>query len=270
MSIATNAGPFRLFELELTGLGIKPMRVLHISDIHFAPGQRNKAAFIKDLSSLKPDLVVNTGDNLGHKDSVSPLLIAIEPLLDYPGVFVNGSNDYRSPRPKNPLSYLSGPSKVTSERNDLDTERMTGEFEGAGWLNLNNQSGSLSLAGNELNFVGVDDPHENLDRLSSLERPSGFTVGVAHAPYRKIIDGFLELGASLMFAGHTHGGQVCLPGSKAIITNCDLPKENAQGISAWSLGAHNAYLHVSGGMGASIFAPIRVFCPPSATLLTIS
>ena len=270
MSIATNAGPFRLFELELTGLGIKPMRVLHISDIHFATGQRNQAAFIKDLSSLKPDLVVNTGDNLGHKDSVSPLLIAIEPLLDYPGVFVNGSNYYRSPRPKNPLSYLSGPSKVTSERNDLDTERMIGEFEGAGWLNLNNQSGSLSIAGNELNFVGVDDPHENLDRLSSLERPSGFTVGLAHAPYRRIIDGFLELGASLMFAGHTHGGQVGLPGSKAIITNCDLPKEHAQGISAWSLGAHNAYLHVSGGMGASIFAPIRVFCPPSATLLTIS
>jgi len=270
MSLATNAGPFKLIEVELTGLGIKPTRFLHISDIHFAPGQRNKAAFLKELAALKPDIVVNTGDNLGHKDSVSPFLVAIEPLLDFPGVFVNGSNDYRSPKPKNPLSYLSGPSKVTSERNDLDTKRMTGEFEGAGWLNLNNQSGSLSVAGNKLDFVGVDDPHENLDNLAALEKLPGFTIGVAHAPYRRVIDGFLELGADLMFAGHTHGGQVCLPGSKAIITNCDLPREHAQGVSAWTLGSQNAYLHVSGGIGASIYSPIRVFCPPSATLLTIS
>lgn len=270
MSLATNAGPFKLLELEITGLGIKPTRLLHISDIHYAPGQRKKAGFLKDLAGLKPDLVVNTGDNLGHKDSVSPLLVAIEPLLEFPGVFVNGSNDYRSPRPKNPLSYLTGPSKVTTDRNDLDSSRMTGEFEGAGWLNLNNQSGSLEVGGNKLHFIGVDDPHENLDDLKNLNSPSGFTIGVAHAPYRRIIDGFLNLGASLMFAGHTHGGQVCLPGSRAIITNCDLPREFAQGISAWSVGSQNAYLHVSGGIGASIYSPIRVFCPPSATLLKVS
>ena len=270
MSLATNAGPFKLLELELTGLGIKPTRFLHISDIHFAPGQNKKAGFLKELAELKPDVVVNTGDNLGHKDSVSPLLIAIEPLLEFPGVFVNGSNDYRSPRPKNPLSYLTGPSKVTTNRNDLDTPRMVGEFEGAGWLNLNNASGSLNVAGNKLDFVGVDDPHENLDDLSTLEKAAGFAIGVAHAPYRRVIDGFLGLGAGLMFAGHTHGGQVCLPRSRAIITNCDLPREFAQGISAWSLGSQNAYLHVSGGIGASIYSPIRVFCPPSATLLTVS
>jgi len=270
MSLATNAGPFELPELELTGLGIKPTRFLHISDIHYAPGQKKKAGFLKELAGIKPDIVVNTGDNLGHKDSVSPLLIAIEPLLEFPGVFVNGSNDYRSPRPKNPLSYLSGPSKVTTDRNDLDTKRMTSEFEGAGWLNLNNQSGSLEVGGNKLHFIGLDDPHENLDELSALKRPSGFTIGVAHAPYRRVIDGFLGLGASLMFAGHTHGGQVCLPGGRAIVTNCDLPREYAQGISAWSAGSNSAYLHVSGGIGASIYSPIRVFCPPSATLLTVS
>ena len=270
MSLATNAGPFKLFEIELTGLGIKPTRILHVSDIHFAPGQKNKAKFIKELAAVKPDLVVNTGDNLGHRDSVSPLLVAIEPLLEYPGVFVNGSNDYRSPRPKNPLSYLSGPSKVTSDRNDLDTKRMELEFEGAGWLNLNNRQGSLSLAGNSFNFLGLDDPHENLDDLSKLTKPEGFTTGVAHAPYRRVIDGFLGLGAALMFAGHTHGGQICLPGSRAIITNCDLPREYAQSISAWSHGSNSAYLHVSGGIGASIYSPIRLFCPPSATLLTVS
>ena len=96
------------------------------------------------------------------------------------------------------------------------------------------------------------------------------SIGVTHAPYRRVLNALVTQGAEAIFAGHTHGGQVCLPGSKAIVTNCDLPREHAQGISAWSLGEQSAYLHVSGGMGASIYAPIRVFCPPSATLLTIS
>jgi predicted MPP superfamily phosphohydrolase len=74
------------------------------------------------------------------------------------------------------------------------------------------------------------------------------------------------MGAKVMFAGHTHGGQICLPGGKALITNCDLPTDQAQGISKHQ----NSWLHVSGGMGANIYTPLRLFCPPSATLLTIS
>ena len=73
MWLAGNAGPFLLKEVELA-IGLdSPIRVLHISDIHFAPGQKQKAGFLKELSSLKPDLVVNTGDNLGHKDAIKTL-----------------------------------------------------------------------------------------------------------------------------------------------------------------------------------------------------
>ena len=70
----------------------------------------------------------------------------------------------------------------------------------------------------------------------------------------------------MMFAGHTHGGQLCLPGKRAIVTNCDLPPKYASGLSAW--GQENSLLlHVSQGMGHSIYAPIRKFCPPAATLI---
>ena len=263
MWVATNSGPFELKELSLSGIGIS-LRVLHISDIHFAPTQTNKAAFLKDLATLKPDLVVNTGDNLGHKNALNPLLLALEPLLEFPGVFVNGSNDYFSPKVSNPLKYLAGPSSVDQRVPDLDTPRMVREFENAGWLNLNNQTGKLEIKAQTINFTGVDDPHLGREAfgVSSAEN----LIALSHAPYRRVLDQFVKMSASLIFSGHTHGGQVCLPGGKAIITNCDLPASQAQGLSYYQ----QTPLHVSGGMGANIFTPVRLFCPPSATLIKIS
>ena len=275
MWLASNSGPFLLKEVELA-IGLdQPIRALHISDLHFAPGQKAKASFLSELAALKPDLVVNTGDNLGHKDAINPCLSALSPLLGFPGVFVNGSNDYRAPKFRNPLRYFQGPSEVRKEV-DLDTARFTSELTGAGWLDLNNHSGTLQLEGLKLGFMGLDDPHENLDDLGSLgaQRNSltdaDLLIGVAHAPYLRVIEAFTKHDASVILAGHTHGGQICLPGSEALVTNCDLPTDYAQGVSGWEFDGKQALLHVSGGMGCSIFAPVRLFCPPSATLLTIS
>ncbi|MEY3587137.1 MAG: hypothetical protein RJB32_433 [Actinomycetota bacterium] len=275
MWLATNAGPFLTKHIELSvGIG-KPLRILHISDLHFAPGQKAKANFLKELAELKPDLVVNTGDNLGHRDAVGPTLKALAPLMHFPGVFVNGSNDYRAPQPRNPLGYFLGPSKVREER-DLDTASFTEALKAAGWLGLNNQAGTLEVAGSQIGFLGLDDPHENLDDLDSLTlqreetKDSDLVLAVAHAPYLRVLEAFAEKGAAVAFAGHTHGGQVCLPGQKALVTNCDLPTKYAQGLSGWKFGNREILAHVSGGIGCSIHAPLRVFCPPSATLLTLN
>lgn len=272
MWIASNSGPFELIELTVEQKSLRGLSFLHISDLHFAPNQNNKRAFLKDLANLKPDLVINTGDNLGHRDSISPTLEALAPLLEIPGVFVNGSNDYREPKPRNPLGYLAAPSKVQAPKN-LDTARFTNELEGMGWLNLNNQSGSLQIRDAKIGFLGLDDPHENLDALQTLKSQSNkiagsdVVLGVAHAPYMRVIDAFLEQKAELMFAGHTHGGQLCLPGKKALITNSDLNRKFASGLSAWG-DKHQLMLHVSQGAGHSIYAPLRLFCPPAATLIS--
>jgi uncharacterized protein len=271
MFLTTNSGPFELIKLRVSSDALSGLSILHISDLHFAPGQNKKIAFIKDLAGLKPDLVVNTGDSLGHKNAISPTLNALGPLLDFPGVFVNGSNDYRAPKPKNPISYLLSPSKVQAPRN-LDTGRFVNELEGNGWLNLNNRSGSMEIAGKSLGFLGLDDPHENLDDLSSLESQKAavgkvdYLFGIAHAPYMRVIDAFSNLEVGMMFAGHTHGGQICLPGQKALVTNCDLDRKYASGLSAWGKNSP-MLLHVSQGMGHSIYAPLRLNCPPSATLI---
>src|SRR3954447_1252877 len=96
--------------LPILPAGFGPFRILHLSDIHFVPGQHRKARWLSSLAELGPDLVVNTGDNLSHAKSVDPLLAALRPLMEFPGVFVPGSNDYFGPRPKNPASYLLRPS----------------------------------------------------------------------------------------------------------------------------------------------------------------
>src|SRR2546423_10374253 len=69
---------FRLRRVEVPVLppGSRPLRVLHVSDIHMTPGQRRKQRWLHGLAALEPDLVVNTGDNLAHRDAVPVVLDA--------------------------------------------------------------------------------------------------------------------------------------------------------------------------------------------------
>ncbi|MBT1001357.1 metallophosphoesterase [Paenarthrobacter sp. DKR-5] len=258
--------------------GSGPLRVLHLSDIHFVPGQNIKTRWLRGLAGLKPDLVVNTGDNLSHPDAIAPLLDALGPLLEVPGVFVPGSNDYYAPTFKNPASYLLGPSRMTGkEPQELDTARLHSGFGAAGWLDLTNRAGSMTLQGLRLDFTGVDDPHLRREKYAGW--PAGgakaaqspqVKIAVAHAPYQRVLDRFTDDGAQLIFAGHTHGGQLCVPGYGALVSNCDLPTWRAKGLTRWEHGGRSSWLEVSGGIGTSRFAPVRFACRPEAVLLTLT
>ncbi len=96
----------RRVELNVLPSGHRPLKVLHITDLHLAPYQGMKRRWLASLADLEPDLVVNTGDNFGHQEAVGPLVEGFGSLLDIPGVFVFGSNDYYSPTVRNPLWYL--------------------------------------------------------------------------------------------------------------------------------------------------------------------
>ena len=251
-----------------------PITVLHIGDIHLAPWQKRKAKFVQSLGRLKPDLVINTGDNLGHADVIGPVLTALAPLMERPGVFVNGSNDYYAPVLRNPLAYLAKPSE-RSEGPVLDTPRLVGGFRSAGWLNLNNREGQITINGLKLGFIGVDDAHDELDNLTSIPNQANaladcdLVIGVSHAPYLRVLEAMGSAGASMIFAGHTHGGQVCLPVIGALTTNCDLPTKYARGISAWRFAGRDVILNVVAGLGHSIYAPVRFFCRPEVRLITL-
>lgn len=259
--------------------GSRPVRVLHLSDIHFVPGQERKARWLSGLADLEPDLVVNTGDNLSHPDAVAPLLAAVAPLLRFPGVFVPGSNDYYAPVLKNPAGYLVGPSnrKPLPRRIELDWRRLFTGFGAGGWIDLTNRSQSLNLGDVRFDFSGVDDPHLRRERYADWPRgASGFEtkpnvrVAVIHAPYQRVLDHFTDAGADFILAGHTHGGQICLPGFGALVSNCDLPTWRAKGLTPWENDGRVVPLNVSGGIGTSRFAPVRIACRPEAVLLTLT
>jgi predicted MPP superfamily phosphohydrolase len=261
--------------------GAAPVRVLHVSDAHMAPWQHRKQRWMAALAeSWRPDLVVNTGDNLGHPEGLRGLRAAFDPLRGIPGVFVHGSNDHAAPTPRNPLRYFTGPSTVKTASEPLDTQALDGYLvDELGWLDLNNTVGSLEVAGLRFDTFGVSDAHRGwddldvlpglLDELQADVAPATATIGVSHAPYRRVLDSFTDLGADLILAGHTHGGQVRLPGFGALVANCDIPLRQARGMSTWTHAGRDVPLNVSAGLGHSIYAPVRFACRPEATLLTL-
>ena len=151
----------RRHTLPVLPAGAAPIRVLHVSDLHLAPWQKHRAAWVKALTRLEPDLVVNTGDNLSA-DIVPRVLDVFDELIDVPGVFVLGSNDFFSPQAKNPATYLRSPSQVKHRvEPDLDVKALIRGFEGAtaqpaetarGWHFLDNAEASLSVKGTRIDF----------------------------------------------------------------------------------------------------------------------
>ncbi|MCT2582458.1 metallophosphoesterase [Actinophytocola gossypii] len=259
----------RRAELPVLAEGARPLRVLHLSDLHMMPGQKSKQRWVAALDELDPDLVVNTGDNLAHRHAVPAVLRALGPLLQRPGVFVFGSNDYYAPRPKNPVRYL-----VKSKRKihgiPLPWRDLRAALVERGWHDLTHVRQLVTVAGQPIAMAGVDDPHLHRDRYTDIagrpNRSAALRLGVTHSPEPRVLDAFAEDGYDLVMAGHTHGGQLRVPGYGAIVTNCELDRTRARGASRW--GAH-MWLHVSAGLGTSPYAPVRFACPPEASLLTL-
>lgn len=251
--------------------GSKPIKVLHVSDMHLTAKRRETIDWVRRLSALRPDVVVNTGDNHAALDAGPLALEALEPLLHVPGVFVMGSNDYFAPIPSNPVTYLFRPSSEKEVGVPIDTESFAAALRDAGWTDLNNRRVTLDIAGRAIEFVGVDDPHIGRDEYDGLPaNPSAvLTVGVAHAPYLRILDSMTADGAKLLMMGHTHGGQVNIPIHGPIVSNCDLPPRYAKGLHTWHAGGRAAWLNVSAGLGTSPFTPFRFACRPEASLLTL-
>lgn len=269
----------RRVEVPVLPPGARALKVLHISDLHLTPGQRRKQRWLASLAELKPDLVVNTGDNLAHPDVVPTLLDSLGGLLRAPGVFVFGSNDYYAPSFRNPLRYLlpdEGHRNIHTRR--LPSRRLGGAFEDAGWCNLNNRSARLEVGGVSIAFTGVDDPHLGRDDLESVAgrapADADLRIGVTHAPYLRVLDQYADDGYDLVLAGHTHGGQLCVPLKGALVTNCDLDTGRVKGLHRHPAHSrpgdpHSAWLHVSAGAGTSPYAPVRFCCRPEATLITL-
>ena len=151
--------------------GQPPLRILQLTDLHMTPGQRRKQDWVRRLAGLKPDLVIDTGDNLAHLDAVPSVLRALEPLLELPGAFVFGSNDIYAPVPKNPARYLMADTGDRAQTVELPWRDLRDQMAAAGWADLTNARSRVLAGSREVELVGVDDPHIWRDRYAAVQGP---------------------------------------------------------------------------------------------------
>jgi predicted MPP superfamily phosphohydrolase len=268
--VERNLFTLRRFDVPVLAPDAEPLRVLHLSDLHLTPGQHRKQRWVADLAGTDPDLVVVTGDNLAHVDAVPAALRALRPLLRYPGAFVFGSNDYFGPVLKNPFGYLrrDRPHQAGAA---LPADELRTALTDAGWVDLNNARTHVKAGGRLVELAGVDDPHIERDDYAAIAGPvdpaADVHLGVTHSPEPPVLDAMAADGLSLLLAGHTHGGQVCVPFYGALVTNCGLPRRMARGLHRWP--DSGAWLHVSAGLGTHPTAPLRFACLPEASILTL-
>lgn len=241
----------------------RTLTVLHLSDLHLVAHDPKKVAFLASLPSA--DVTIVTGDFLAEPEAVETTVRAVRPVRGrLASWFVLGSNDYHAPRPLNYFAYFRRNRKrrrATAGRGPDLVEQLGAD----GWVDLTNERSSVELDGLPVELLGLDDAHiERHDlRVAPRTAPERFGLAVMHSP-----DSAPEtaaLGYDLIVAGHTHGGQVCLPGGRALVTNCVLPPRLAKGVIR--MGA--SVLHVSPGLGTSKYAPFRFACPPEATVLEL-
>jgi predicted MPP superfamily phosphohydrolase len=246
--------------------GQPPCVILHLSDFHLLARDSRRQRFLSELAELPVDLVMVTGDILGEPEALEAALASLRRFHPRVGaVAVLGSNDYYPPRFKNPFAYFlpRRPRRLPKARNPW--RELVGGLQRMGWLVLSNERARLG----DLELAGMSDPHIRLDDPAVAVQGNGdgsrLRIGVVHSPYQRSLNAFERSGYQLVLAGHTHGGQVCLPGIGALVTNCDLPRDRVRGLSRWG----SSWLHVSAGLGTSKYAPFRFACRPEASLLTL-
>ncbi|WP_035740799.1 metallophosphoesterase [Parafrankia elaeagni] len=262
-------------EVPVLAPGSVPLRVLHLSDLHVTPNQHGKFAWLSDLARLVPDLVVLTGDVLSDPRARQPLLAALEPLFAFPGLFVPGNNDYYAPTLRSPHHYLKRNNQPTRRGTPLDWPGFARELAAAsGWRELTNIRARLEIGGRGIDLRGVDDARLRRDRTALVAGPpepgTELALGLTHTPEPRVLDAFTADGVGLILSGHTHGGQIRLPGVGALVTNCGIDRGRAWGLSRHEAAGRRSWLHVSAGLGTSPFAPFRLNCRPEATLLALS
>ena len=267
------ARAYRLVVREVpVGPRVPSLSILHISDTHLIARNRKLQEWLErlpDLLGATPDLVVTTGDMIDHNSGIDPLIKSIEGLQGRLGrYYVLGSHDYYQSTIRGFSKgmirlYSKGGEPVKARLND--TARLEAELAASGWVSLMNTTDFLETTGGRVRLTGIADPFMKRHATDHIERTAddAAAIGLVHSP--EVVSDWVLAGYDLVLAGHTHGGQVCIPGWGALVTNSSLPPQMAAGLTR----VGGTWLHVSPGLGTGRFAPIRVARRPEATLLKL-
>ena len=214
--------------------------ILHLSDLHVDLSERAMRRVAEIVSGLPYDLCVMTGDYRGQTFGSSDACL-------------RGMYRLRCALRGDVLAVLG----------NHDTILMVPDLERMGVRMLLNEHVAIEHDGARIYLAGVDDAHffrvDNLEAAAAEIPGDAYSILLSHTPeiYRQAT----HAGFDLMLAGHTHGGQICLPGGAPITIDAHMPRRLARG--AWRYGEMDGYTSV--GAGASI-VPVRFNCPPEVTL----
>jgi hypothetical protein len=214
--------------------------ILHLSDLHADINDGAMRRLIKLLPNVSYDICVLTGDYRGK--TYGPYRAATEGLARV-------------------RAHLQGP--VYGVLGNHDTIRMVPALEETGIRMLLNESEAIERGGERIHLVGIDDAHfyrvDNIEKAAASVPAAHFSILLSHTPeiYRQAA----HAGFQLLLSGHTHGGQICLPGAVPIILDSVLPRRMAAGV--WTYRDMVGYTSV--GVGSCIL-PVRLNCPPEITL----
>ncbi len=217
--------------------------ILHLSDLHCemsAPAMRRVGELLGPLSY---DLCVVTGDFRGP--TFGPFDRALSTVADL-------------------RAKITSP--VLAVLGNHDSARMVPGLEALDIKVLSNECETIVRGGAAIYVAGVDDAHfyraDNIEKASAAIPFESFSILLTHTPeiYRQAA----HAGFSLLLSGHTHGGQICLPGGVPITLDSVLPRRLGKG--AWK--HHDMHGYTSVGAGSSV-VPVRFNCPPEITLHTL-
>ena len=214
--------------------------LLHISDLHVDMNEGAMRRLTELISDMAYDVCVLTGDYRGK--TFGPFDATLEGLARV-------------------RSHLKGP--VYGVLGNHDTIRMVPGLEELGIRMLLNECEAISRGDEAIYLAGIDDAHyyrvDNIEKAASEIPDNGFSILLSHTPeiYRQAA----HAGFDLLLSGHTHGGQICLPGSIPISLDSVLPRYMGSG--PWKYGNMVGYTSV--GVGSSIVA-VRINCLPEITL----
>jgi uncharacterized protein len=214
--------------------------ILHLSDLHVDISEGAMRCLVELLGGLRYDLCVLTGDYRGK--TFGPF----EPTLD--GIA----------RVK---ARIDGP--VYAVLGNHDSIQMVPGLEAMGIRMLLNECETIARGDQQIYLAGIDDAHyfrvDNIEKAGAAIPEGAFSILLSHTPeiYRQAAHAEFNL----LLSGHTHGGQICLPGSIPITLDSVLPRR--LGAGAWRYHGMSGYTSV--GVGSSII-PVRLNCPPEITL----
>jgi predicted MPP superfamily phosphohydrolase len=220
--------------------------ILHLSDPHLeaTPALVEPAADL--LSRLEADIAVVTGDfQIGEHHVSDPLRAAalMRPLIEA-------------------MRVRQGKFAILGNH---DSYRVVEPLEAAGLTLLINEHTTIAVGGAQLHLVGLDDLHTFYTehaRQALHDAPEGFRIMLAHTP--ELADVAAKAGYGLYLSGHTHGGQICLPGGRPLVTGLDTHRHLASG--HWRIGSMHGYTNRGLGIGGM---PIRINCPAEIALLRL-